>query len=212
MIDFFVHFVETTLLPWGAIGVFLAAVLEEVVAPIPSQFINLSASFTFVKGALSLGLIWNLFYYVVIPISLGVTLGSLVVYYAAYFLGKPFIEKWGKWLGLSWSDIAKLEQKYEQGKTDEILVFSLRAIPIVPSVAIAAFCGLVRIPVKTYIIFSILGSLVRVTILGIIGWQVGELYVKYADLIGHYEDYVLYAMVLSVILFVAYRIIRYRKA
>jgi len=211
MIDALLHFIEANLLPWGALGVFLAAILEEVVAPIPSQVVILSASFTFVKGTFSVALLWNMLWYVVIPISLGITFGSLVVYYLSYYLGKPFIEKWGSWIGLSWADIEKIEVRYSKGKIDELLVFVLRAIPIIPSVAIAAFSGVTRIPVKTYIIFSILGSMIRVFVLGVIGWQVGNLYIKYANIIGRYEDFVLYGIILCVILFVIYRIINKKK-
>ena len=39
--------IEKTLLPLGAFGIFVASLLEEVVAPIPSALVQLSAGFSF---------------------------------------------------------------------------------------------------------------------------------------------------------------------
>ena len=52
----------------------------------------------------------KLFIYIVLPAALGVTVGSLFVYAIAYFAGKPFLERWGKYLGISWEDLEKTER------------------------------------------------------------------------------------------------------
>lgn len=56
-----------------------------------------------------------------------------------------------------------------------------------PSVVITTFSGVVRVPVGTYLLYTFLGTLVRASILGILGWQLGALYHTYAPQIDHLE-------------------------
>jgi len=209
MISALVDIITTTLLPLGFWGVFLASLFEEVLAPIPSAIVIMSAGITFLSGQVDMIFLGKLLFYIVLPASFGIVLGSLFVYYLAYFIGKPFIEKWGKWLWISWSDIEKIEDKYRKGNVDAYLVFILRAIPMVPSVAISAFSGLTRIPIKTYIVFSLLGSFIRTSILGFIGYQVGRMYYIYADRIDMLEKWILLLIMFLAIVFVIHHI--YKK-
>jgi len=208
MIDFFISLIQTHLLPYGGVGVFAASVIEEVIAPIPSAFVGLAAGFLFVSGPLSLNALFQLFLTVVIPIAAGVTLGSLFVYFIAYYAGKPFLLRWGKWLGVNWSDVEKIQQKFSGTKFDEWSLVIVRSIPIVPSVVVSAFCGLIRFPIREYIAYTFLGTLVRATILGFVGWRVGEIYFKYATFIGIFEKIILGLGITAVIAFIVWR--RYR--
>ncbi len=211
MIETTIQFIQSVLLPLGAWGVFLASFLEEIIAPIPSALVITLSGFFFLKGAFSLALLAKLFFVVVLPASLGVTIGSLFVYALAHIFGKPILVKWGKWLGLSWNDIEKLQNKFDTKKTDELALFLLRTIPIIPSVAISAFYGLIRYDLKKYFIYTFLGTCVRATILAIIGWQVGSFYYKYASTITHIESYFLVAISTILVLFIIYRISKKRS-
>lgn len=198
-------YLEVIIRDFGSFGVFLAAVLEEIFAPIPSSLVSMFSGFFLIPTDYS----WlqALLYApiaIAVPMGLGVTLGSLVFYAVAYFGGKPIILKYGSWFGLSWDLVEKTEEKFTKGSIDEIVLFSLRAMPFVPSVAISAFCGLIRYPLKKFIILSFLGTLLRSAIMAIIGWQVRELYVTYADVISRIEGYIMGAMVISFIVFLFY--------
>lgn len=214
MIEQTISALQEYLIPLGAAGVFAAAFLEEVVAPIPSAAVMMAAGFFFLEGSWTAGMLGALLFKVALPISLGVTIGSLFIYYIAYFAGKPAILKWGKWLGVSWKEIEAAEQRFSKGAKDELLVLALRTVPIVPSAAIAGFCGLVRMNVRTYAIYTFIGTFARACILGLVGWQVGNVYGRYADVIGRYEDWVLYVIAASVLGFIAWRILagRTRKS
>src|SRR3989338_9196485 len=110
MISQFVTFTEDLFLTYGAWGVFLASILEEVIAPIPSALVIMGASFSFMNG-LSMNLA-SLFYFigfVILPAAIGVTIGSWVIYFLGYFLGRPFLQKYGKYLGISWSSLLAAE-------------------------------------------------------------------------------------------------------
>ncbi len=206
MIETTIQFIQSVILPLGAWGVFLGSLLEEVVAPIPSALVLTFSGFLFLKGSFSIAFLFKLILTVVLPASLGVTIGSFFVYGLAHVFGKPILVKWGKWLGLSWNDIEKLQTKFDSENIDEWALFFLRTIPIIPSVAISAFYGLIRYDMKKYFIYTFLGTCIRATILALVGWQVGALYYRYADLIGKIEDFFLMGIGLVCILFVLYRI------
>ncbi len=206
MIDLAINFIEHVLLPLGGWGVFFASVIEEVIAPIPSALVITLSGFLFLKGSFSLALILKLFFVVALPASIGITVGSLFIYGIAYYFGKPALEKWGKWMGLSWADIEKLQKKFDTRKVDELALFSLRAIPIIPSVAISAWYGIVRFGLKKYILFTILGTFVRAIILALVGWQVGAFYYTYAKTIASIEKDIFIIIVICVLFFIGYKI------
>lgn len=202
MTESLIFFLQTHVLPLGAFGVFLASVVEEVLAPIPSALIMTMSGFLLLSGPVSLGSISALVFKVAIPAALGVTIGSYFVFYIARFGGKPIIESWGKYVGLYWSDVESLRGKMLGTKKDEILIAAARIIPIFPSVVISAFCGILQMNPIKYFVISFAGIFVRGLILGTIGWQVAGIYEKYAKVISSIENVVLLSTVLGVVLFV----------
>lgn len=209
--DLILNFVQTHILPLGGIGVFFASIFEEIVAPIPSTVVIFGAGLLFISGPVDLEEIIRLFAIVVFPAAAGVTLGSLFVYGIAYYAGRPILLKWGKWLGLSWGDVEKLQEKFAKGTFDDWALLFLRAIPILPSVAISAFCGLVRFPIKPYLICTFLGTAVKATFLGLAAWQFGELYADYAKLLLTSEKIVLGFVVIVLILFMVGRFLNSKR-
>ena len=193
-------------LDYGSLGVFLGSLLEEIIAPIPSTIVIIGSSF-FIMGADPLNLegFIKLLLYVSIPASLGLTLGSLFLYIIGYYLGKPFILKWGKYLGLSWEAVEKTNKKFAESKSDDILLFSLRALPIVPSVVISTLCGFIRFNLKDYIIITFLGSLIRASALGFVGWQFIVAYKDLAQQISHLEEIVILGIIITIVGFFIYK-------
>lgn len=208
MIEYFVIFLETHILPWGAVGVFVASVLEEVVAPIPSALVMTMSGFLLVSGAVGLETLGALLFKVALPAGLGVALGSLPVYFVVRYGGRFVIERWGKYLGLYWSDIEKMQTRLSGTRKDEVVIATARIIPVVPSVAISALCGIIEMPVLKYLVITFLGMFVRGIILGAVGWQVGNVYAKYAEMIGQIEKYVLLGLILFALAFVVFRLVQ----
>ena len=202
MIESLILFLQVHVLPLGVLGVFLASVVEEVIAPIPSALIMTMSGFLLVSGEISLSSVGSLIFKVAIPAAFGVAIGSLFVYYIARYGGRVIIERWGKYVGLYWSDIEKIQNKFSNSKKDELIIMGARVLPFVPSVAISAFCGIIQMKVFKYFVISFIGVFFRGLILGFIGWQVGNVYSKYAKLIGIWESYFLYTIVILVIGFV----------
>jgi membrane protein DedA with SNARE-associated domain len=204
-------FLEQNIIPIGAGGVFLAGVIEEVIAPIPSALVMTAAGFLFVSGPVGADSIFKLILLVALPSAAGVTLGSLVVYGAAWWGGRALLDRWGRFLGLYWSDVEKLEAKLKESKKDEISVISARVIPIVPSVAISAFCGFIRMNLWKYLWITFLGMFIRAIILGSIGWQVGNVYHRYAEFISRLESLLFIVIGLLAAGFACYIFIENRK-
>ena len=158
----------------GWIGVFFGSVLEEVIAPIPSTLTQLTyGAVLFAGEPLTFGLIGKAIIFVGIPAAVGVLVGSLPFYMGAYYLGKPFIDKFGKILGIRWEDIEKLDKKFHRNHWDDIVFTGLRATPLLPSVLLAVGAGVLRLPVRTYVLGTLLGTFIRASVMGSVGAIIG---------------------------------------
>lgn len=198
-------YLQAYIIPLGAWGVFWACMIEEIITPIPSALIMMSAGFLFLKGAFSLALVSDLIFIVVIPATIGVTLGSYVIYAIGYFGGKPAIVKWGKFFGVSWASVEHFQEKRVVRRTETIALLVARATPFIPSTTIAFFCGFIRQPLWLYTRITFVGVLIRSTILALMGWYAGEVYTTYASA-GSYIEAILFWIPLgAVIVFILYR-------
>lgn len=205
MVQDVISIIEKVFIPYGMMGVFAFAFLEEIIAPIPSSLVAMFFGFFLLPVDENLiVVISSAIFTVAIPMSVGISTGSLIVFAFAYFGGKPIILKWGKWFGIEWSSIEKLEAKLTKGYIDEIILFSARALPIIPSVAISAFYGMIRYPIWTFLLITFLGSFVRSFIMAIIGWQVRDTYMVLAEVIGQIETFVLAIIIGAFALFLVY--------
>lgn len=200
MIEQIILYIKTIIVEYGAWGVFIATILEEVVAPVPSPLVPLSAGFFLIVPQLSfIEAVPAILILIAIPVSIGVTLGSIAVYILGFFGGKPAIEKSSRWTGIAWSDVTAVEQRVTQyGVKDEVVLFILRILPIVPGVAISGFCGVVRYSLRIFVLVTFVGSAVRAFILGFVGWRVGELYTTYATMISKFEKYIFVGVVIAI--------------
>ena len=158
----------------GAIGVFLASVLEEVIVPIPSTIIQTGAGFLFLSGhPVSLASVASLVADVAFPAALGATVGSLVVYGLVFFGQKLFIDKFGRYFMLSSQKVDRAKEYVLTHKSLLWAFFIVRFVPILPSVFVSAAAGLVRLPFRVYFLTTFFGMFVRGLYLGFAGWMSG---------------------------------------
>lgn len=181
----------------GSLSIFLGGIIEEIIVPIPSPLVSMAG------GAFLIGkegsVIFSLLKKVVLPFSLGATLGSSFVYLLAFFGGRFLIEKMEKYLGFNWQMVEKTRKKFIKGYKDEAAIFFLRAIPVVPVSLISGVCGVVRIDWKEFYLFTFLGLMVRSFILGFLGWQAGAAYETLVEGIDKIES-LIYLLVFLVFL------------
>jgi len=196
---------------YGALGVFFISFIEEIIAPIPSSFILLAAGFFLLPASGSFDqVIVDALLKIVIPGGLGLAVGSVFVYSFAFIGGESAIKKWGKWIGVSWVDIEHMEARFTKSYWDEFIIFILRAIPITPQVLISLACGVIHYPLNSFFITTLLGSMVRAFLMGLLGWYLGESYIAYSDSISTFGAWIVFGFIAFVILFVGYLYLKKR--
>lgn len=146
--------------------VFIGSLVEEILAPIPSPLVMmLGGSIAESQGSpLSFILVLALIG------AVSKTLGSMVIYVLADKAEDVIVGKFGRFLGVSHSDTEGLGKFFGEGKRDDIAVFLMRALPIIPTAPVSVIAGLVKINFKTYAISTFLGLLVRNTIYLYLGY------------------------------------------
>lgn len=190
MLDTIINWLKPIIQNYGGWGVIFATFVEQVVPPIPSPLVATMAGFFLLDPRANLvTVLIRSFFLIGIPVSIGITLASLVYYYIGYIGGKPLIVKYKKILGVSWEDIEKVEKRLSEGKGDEFTLLFLRVLPIVPGVALSGVCGVLRYSIKTFTVVTLIGGFIRAVLLGLLGWYAGDVYETLADTISKIEDY-----------------------
>jgi len=204
MIADLIAYLEGVIVHFGAWGVFFASIVEEIIAPLPSPVVMMSSGFFLMEGPVNSIFFSKLFLTIALPYAFGVLFGSFVIYTLARYFGKPLIVRWGGWFNISWDNIDKIRAKFRSSYTDEIGLFTLRVIPIIPSAALAAACGLVRMKIWKYSLITVLGVFIRASIFGFLGWYAGEAYYRYAEYVGNIERFSTILFIFLIIVILSY--------
>ena len=141
----------------GYIGVMIAMAIESAMIPLPSELILPYAGFL-VSDPSQIepltGQPWN-FWLVVIFATIGNTLGSLIAYAIGAYGGRPFLERYGKYLLIRPHEIELADQFF--ARHGAATVFVGRLLPIVRTF-ISFPAGVARMRISTFIIFSTAGA------------------------------------------------------
>ena len=192
----------------GPLAVFLGGLVEQVIVPIPSPLIAMAGGFLLVEqNAPLLQALQQVFFKVSLPYTLAATLGLGIVYFVAYFGGKPLIDRFKGWLGFSWRNIEQLQTRFQGNWWDDVLIVALRAIPVIPISLVSGVAGAIRFSIARFYLLSMIGILIRSFLLGFIGWQTGETYRAVAGGLEKIEGYVNIGLVvlIATLLFWGYK-------
>ena len=132
----------------GYLGVFLLMTAESMILPVPSEAVMPFAGFAIAEGALG----WP---GVVIAATLGSICGSLIGYAIGKFGGRPFLERFGKYLLLDAGDLDATDRFFTRRGSPTILVS--RFIPIVRHL-ISIPAGLSSMRLGPFIVFTVVGA------------------------------------------------------
>ncbi|MBI2278983.1 MAG: VTT domain-containing protein [Candidatus Brennerbacteria bacterium] len=194
---------------YGVLGVFFLSLIEEIVAPVPSSLALMAAGFFLIpQGENFAAIALPAFLKVILPASAGLTLGSLFVYSVAFLGGKSAIVRWGKIFGLTWGKLEQAEARFTRGGADEVIIFVLRAVPITPNFLISAVCGIVRYPVKRFIIITFFGGVARAILMGFLGWSVGGAYAQYAAQFSSLSNFIVMALGIFAVVLVIFALLK----
>ncbi len=177
LIGFFATFVVHTIEATGYAGIAFLMALESMNVPIPSEIIMPFSGFLAFNEKFNL--LW-----VIIFGTAGNVIGSVISYYIGYFGGRPFVEKYGKFLFIKRSDIGFSETFFQKYGTFAILLG--RMLPIVRTF-ISLPAGLARMNIWKFIAYTAAGSFLWCDILAYGGsvagsqWNILEPYFQKFD-------------------------------
>ena len=141
----------------GYLGVMVAMAIESAMIPLPSELILPYAGFL-VSDTSQLepitGQPWN-FWIVVVVATIGNTLGSLIAYAIGAYGGRPFLERYGKYLLIRSHEIELADSFF--ARHGAATVFIGRLLPIVRTF-ISFPAGVARMPIRTFVIYSTAGA------------------------------------------------------
>ena len=174
----------------GLLAMFIGGVVEQIIVPIPSPIITMSGgAFLIPTGLPIFQTIWEIITRVSLPYSLGAIIGTSFVYLIAYFGGRPLIDKFGKYIGISWHLIERVKADFQKTIKDELFIFISVCIPVVPVSLISAFCGGFRIKPQKFYPMMFLALIIRSIILGYIGFNMGEAFAGLAHGLDKIESF-----------------------
>ncbi len=195
----------------GQLSVFIGVMIEQIIVPIPSPLIIMGAGAILISPVLSiphafLRILWT----IVLPGAIASTLGSYIGYMISYHGGKALVLRFQRVLGVDWEEIGNLEKRF-QGKKEAIAIFLSRAIPVFPISLISIFAGLMRVPLRSFTVYTFLGSIFRCFFLAFVGWWIGATYEKVAARLNSAETLVSILMLTAMVGVLAYLYYKLRR-
>ena len=161
-----------------------AMFLENIIPPIPSEIIMPLGGYFVYQGNLN-------FYILVIFGLIGTVLGALPWYYLGRFLNEKklanFVDSKGKFIGISSRDLNKSKLWFD--KYGVSLVFWGRLIPGIRTL-ISVPAGIELMPLKKFLVWTSLGSLIWVVLLTFLGYILGENYKIIESYIDNFKVFI----------------------
>jgi membrane protein DedA with SNARE-associated domain len=159
----------------GPLSMFIGGIVEQIIVPIPSPIITMSGGvFLVSKQGNFFNIFWQIITRVSLPYSIGAVIGTGLVFFIAYFGGRPLLDKFGKYIGISWKLIEKVRADFQKTIADELFILIAVIIPVVPVSLISAFSGGFRFKPAKFFPIMFLALIIRAIILGFIGFNLGE--------------------------------------
>ena len=150
---------------FGYKGILLTMALESAAIPIPSEVVLPFSGFLASTGQLS-------FWFIVVIATIANLIGALVIYYIGTVGGRPFLDNYGKYFLV---DAKEAQRLYHWlGKYQKATIFFSRLLP-----GVRTFSALVigisdEVQVRTFILYTLLGSFLWNLALTYIGFLAGD--------------------------------------
>ena len=164
MVEQFIDWLLKTLLDLGYPGIIALMALESSILPVPSELVMPPAGYWAAKGQMS-------FPVALLCGVLGSIIGALANYYGAQLIGRPLIQRYGKYVLLSEKNLQRSERFFaEHG---EISTLIGRLFPVIRHL-ISIPAGLHRMPLPKFVLYTAVGAGVWCAILTWIGYFLGQ--------------------------------------
>ena len=164
MLERFIDWLLHALLALGYPGIIGLMALESSILPVPSELVMPPAGYWAAKGQMS-------FAVALVCGVIGSVIGALANYYGAQLIGRPLIQRYGKYVLLSEKNLLRSERFFaEHG---EISTLIGRLFPVIRHL-ISVPAGLHRMPLPKFIVYTAAGAAVWCAILTYIGYFLGQ--------------------------------------
>lgn len=148
--------IETHLIPWlvslyesvGYVGIVVAMAIESACIPLPSEIILPLAGWMVSLGKFNLWL-------AALAGTLGCVIGSTIAYWVGYVGGRPLLERYGRFVLISTSDLDIADRWF--GRYGEIAIFLSRLLPVVRTF-ISLPAGIARMNFGRFLVYTAAGS------------------------------------------------------
>ena len=168
----------------GYVGIFVMMFLESSFFPFPSEVAMVPAGYLASKGEMNLFLAW-------LAGAGGSLAGALFNYALGHKLGRPFLQKYGRYFFLSEESLEKVEHFFQ--KYGALSTFWGRLVPGVRQY-ISLPAGIGRMRLLSFSIYTFLGAGIWCAILLALGFVIGE----NEALIKQYTSYILAGIMVAI--------------
>ena len=175
----------------GYPGIFILMAMESSVIPIPSELVMPPAGYLAQQGQMNMLV-------AILCGTAGSLAGAYANYFAAHYLGRPLLLKYGKYVWITEKKFAKVERFFRDH--GEVSTFVGRLLPVVRHL-ISLPAGLSGMNHLKFSLYTLAGAGLWVTVLTFIGYFIG----MNRDLIMRYSHHALLgAVVLSAVIIILY--------
>jgi membrane protein DedA with SNARE-associated domain len=189
----------------GYLGVVVAMAIESAMIPMPSELILPFAGFLVSDPSAVEPLTggpWN-FWLVVVVATIGNTLGSLIGYAIGAWGGRPFLERYGRYLLIRPHEIELADQFFQ--RYGSATAFFSRLLPIVRTF-ISFPAGVARMPLGRFIVYSTAGAFIWSAVLTEAGVLLGERWTDIRHALQPFDLFIGVLIVAAVVLFIWWRL------
>ncbi|WP_027415881.1 DedA family protein [Aneurinibacillus terranovensis] len=201
LVEGLTSFVTHIISSFGNIGIFLSMALESACIPLPSEVILLFGGFLAARGTLT-------FWGVVSAGVLGNVVGSVLIYWIGSYVGRAFLEKYGKYVLLNVGHLAKAESWF--ARYGEWAVFFGRILPVIRTF-ISLPAGVARMNFSKFLMFTLFGCIPWNIALTYFGLKLGQNW-QSVEPYFHPVSYVILFIVAVAILRFFYKLVRTRTS
>lgn len=186
-----IEWLLTTIGALGYPGIFILMAMESSVIPVPSELVMPPAGYLAQQGKMNM-------LAAILCGTAGSLAGAYANYFAAHYLGRPLLLKYGKYVWITEKKFAKVERFFRDH--GEVSTFVGRLLPVVRHL-ISLPAGLSGMDHLKFSLYTLAGAGLWVTVLTFIGYFIG----MNRDLIMRYSHHALTgAVVLSAVIIILY--------
>jgi len=176
----------------GYLGVGFLMTLESACLPIPSEIIMPFSGYLVVLGRFSL-------WFVIIWGTIGNLLGSIIAYSIGFYGGRPFIERYGKYVLIRREELDKSQRFFE--KHGSLSIFFSRLLPVIRTF-ISFPAGISKMPFWKFCLYTLIGSLFWSALLSYIGVFLGENWKSLEVYFKKFDWLILILLIIFVVYFI----------